>query len=58
MEVFENEDIMTRSDLKIPFRLELLNHLRNDSNNLTLQDKLALTEERKNRQWQVELSPF
>ena len=38
MEVFENEDIMARSDLKIPFRLELLNHLRNHSNNLTLQE--------------------
>ena len=29
MEVFENKDIMTRSGLKIPLRLELLNHFRN-----------------------------
>ena len=36
MEIFENEGIMTRSDLKIPLRLELLNQFRNHSNNLTL----------------------
>jgi len=34
MEIFQNEDIIARSGLKIPFRLELLNQFRNHSDGL------------------------
>ena len=51
MEAFENDDS------KILLRLELLNHLRNHSKTLTLQEMTNWLLQWKNRQWQVELSP-
>jgi len=45
MEIFGNQDILARSSLKTPLRLELLNHFRNHADNIEktvgLQDLIA-----------------